>query len=121
MAVQRLNIQSDGGEPLWVEPDPAGEYVRWEDVQKVVKESEGEEPMSESEQGDGGNWERVEKYILDYEGWELTVEPAENSGWKWTAVWYGHGGRETRTVAWYAATRHKAQAAAVAAVDMRNR
>lgn len=84
-------------------------------------EGKGEESMSESEQGDGGKWERVEKYILDYEGWELTVEPAEANGWKWTAVWYGDGGRETRTVSWYAATRKEAQAAAVAAVDMRNR
>ena len=66
-------------------------------------------------------WEPVEKYILDYEGWELTVEPAEKSSWKWTAVWYGAGGRETRTVSWSAATRQEAQAAAVAAVDMRNR
>lgn len=84
-------------------------------------EGKGEEPMSESEQGDGGNWEQVEKYILDYEGWELTVEPAESNGWKWTAVWYGEGGRETRTVSWYAATREEAQEAAVAAVDLRNR
>lgn len=121
MPIQRLNIQSEGGEPLWIEADPDGEYVRWEDVEKFVKKSDREEPMSDSEQGDAGKWERVEKWILDYEGWELTVEPAEKSGWKWTAVWYGDAGRETRTVSWYAATRQKAQAAAVAAVDMRNR
>ena len=90
-------------------------------IEELEGKGEGEEPMSESEQGDGGNWEQVEKYILDYEDWELTVEPEESNGWKWTAVWYGEGGRETRTVSWYAATREEAQAAAVAAVDMRNR
>lgn len=121
MAVQRLNIQSEGGEPLWIEADPDGEFVRWEDVEKFVKESEGDGPMSESEFEAGVKWERVEKYIADYEGWELTVEPAESNGWKWTAQWNGHGGRETRTVSWYAATRRKAQQDAVAAVDMRNR
>lgn len=85
-------------------------------------EGRGDEPVSESEQGETGvKWERVEKLIADYEGWELTVEPTERSGWKWTAQWNGHGGTETRTVSWYAATRRKAQQDAVAAVDMRNR
>ena len=121
MPIQRLNIQSEGGEPLWVEADPAGEYVRWEDVEKFVKKPEGEEPMSESEFEAGVKWQPVQKLIADYEGWELTVEPAESNGWRWTAVWYGEGGRETRTVSWYAATRRQAQQDAVAAVDLRNR
>jgi len=91
--------------------------------ENAIEKLEGEETMSESEQGDGGEseWRRIEKYILDYGGWELTVESAEVSGWKWTAQWYGDGGREARTVSWYAATRQKAQEAAVAAVDLRNR
>lgn len=92
------------------------------ELQHRIEELEGEESMNESEQGETGvKWEQVEKYILDYKDWELTVEPAEKNEWKWTAQWNGHGGRETRTVSWYAATRQKAQEAAVAAVDMRNR
>lgn len=36
MAVQRLSIESEGGEPLWVEADRDGEYVRWGDVAELV-------------------------------------------------------------------------------------
>jgi len=86
-----------------------------------IEELEEKETMSDSERGDGVEWERVEKYIADYKGWELTVELEEKNGWKWTAQWHGDGGRETRTASWYAATRQKAQEAAVAAVDLRNR
>ena len=85
-------------------------------------EGKGEESMNESEQGETGvKWEKVEKWISFYEDWELTVEPEESNGWKWTAVRHSDDGTETRTGSWYAATRQKAQAAAVDAVDMRNR
>ena len=124
-----------GGEPYKVDVENAKEkaclqaLVRSEaeladecrELQHRIDELEGEEPMSESEFEAGVKWEKVEKIIADYEDWELTVEPAEKNGWKWTAQWNGHGGRETRTVSWYAATRKEAQEAAVAAVDMRNR
>jgi hypothetical protein len=41
MTIQRFSIEGKAGGPVWEEPDRDGDYVRWEEVAKLMVDISG--------------------------------------------------------------------------------
>jgi len=41
MPLQRVTVTCEPGQPIWVEPDRNGEWVKWEDVARLVVQVSG--------------------------------------------------------------------------------